>query len=677
MSSMSPRRFKVEPIETSTRSSKEQPAKEPQPIETPGKPSRDQSKDTEMNSKPRRFAPQPIETSHKTARKFAPEPIETTVKSSRDKFAKEWAGKDSEKPPRRFKPELIETSANNSRSGIRDKPRIGSSSSVGSSDSQRRGPRKFAPQLIETAKRSRKAGDARPAVLASDKTEATPNEAGQGSRKLRIDTAPPPPENSPAVEASQNPFFLEVKRQASPVALRRPPSRASTRSHHSFRVPELDPIESSGSEGSTPASPSTSPSNMSDHSVIYKEATRMRESVDERFSGYLLELAARAAEKQLQDQAMAAFPNDDYHEPVQHFVDRDDDAMSQVEETKRRRDSSFTEVNWDLEAMRQFSEESNKKQQRENDQNRRREPESQRANDQARNPWGDAAAYIGNSPTNNAAGGYQKDGELDRMRKGARPPMLGGDIKFPRCPSPEPARFDPTQGTQAVKSAMCYLTEQSQASERGEGLWCGSGKKSSTTSPLLWANGQSRPPSRGGLWAGCCVNTGLTPPRGPTGILTPQVEVNDPFSPCPTPNAEQLPPTPPASQEDFACIDEKLAAEVVIEKEFGDDFVTQVYNYLSLGYPSVARTFDAELSRISHFTLEELRQDDHLPTSRGYIRLGADGNLTNTEITEESCVRWRGLRAYVHVWARQQPGMDTGDSTIGVGVAVRRGSWAI
>jgi hypothetical protein len=39
----------------------------------------------------------------------------------------------------------------------------------------------------------------------------------------------------------------------------------------------------------------------------------MRESVDEQTSGYLLELAAKAAEKQLREQEMAAFPNGDYH----------------------------------------------------------------------------------------------------------------------------------------------------------------------------------------------------------------------------------------------------------------------------------------------------------------------------------------------------------------------------
>jgi hypothetical protein len=138
-----------------------------------------------------------------------------------------------------------------------------------------------------------------------------------------------------------------------------------------------------------------------------------------------------------------------------------------------------------------------------------------------------------------------------------------------------------------------------------------------------------------------------------------------------------LPPTPPASATDFSGIDEKLAIEQTIVADFSDDFVTQVYNYLSLGYPSMARPFDAELSKISNIPILELRQDDHLATQRGYIRLGKDGNLTDSEITEETCVRWRALRIYIQEWARQHPGMEEEIPFGGRGTAVRKGSWAL
>jgi hypothetical protein len=258
--------------------------------------------------------------------------------------------------------------------------------------------------------------------------------------------------------------------------------------------------------------------------------------------------------------------------------------------------------------------------------------------------------------------------------------MLGRDIKFPRCASPEPSRFDPTQGCDAVRTAMCYLSEQTKAaSEKGESLWCGQGNgRQTSTTPSLWSNANSRASSTQGLWGGMCVNGGDRSPRGPTGILTPTHEKANPMSPCPTPAMSLLPPTPPASAADFSGIDEKLAIEQTIAVDFSDDFVTQVYNYLSLGYPSMARPFDGELSKISGISVLDLRQDDHLAESRGYIRLGKDGNLTDSAITEESCVRWRALRTYIQEWARQHPGMAEEEIPLGGrGTAVRKGSWAL
>jgi len=161
--------------------------------------------------------------------------------------------------------------------------------------------------------------------------------------------------------------------------------------------------------------------------------------------------------------------------------------------------------------------------------------------------------------------------------------------------------------------------------------------------------------------------------------MTPMIEIDNPFEVSqPSTERKDLPPSPPPSNPDIASIDDRLSMEIEIEKEFGDDFITQVYNYLSLGYPSIARNFDEELSKISRIPLPDLRQDDHLVQASGYIRLGEDGNLKDSEITEETCVRWRALRLYIQEWARQQPKMSLGDGAMGgFGVAVRRGSWAI
>jgi len=162
--------------------------------------------------------------------------------------------------------------------------------------------------------------------------------------------------------------------------------------------------------------------------------------------------------------------------------------------------------------------------------------------------------------------------------------------------------------------------------------------------------------------------------------MTPHVDDDVP-NPMETAEASQLfrqlPPSPPPSNSGMASLDEKLEAEQSIEAEFTDEFVTQVYNYLSLGYPSLARKYDDELSKISRTPLSDLRHDDSLALSRGYIRLGEDECGKEDGIEEEMCARWKSLRVYIHEWARQQPKMaQQQNHQGGFGVSVRRGSWA-
>ncbi|KAF1959083.1 hypothetical protein CC80DRAFT_406553 [Byssothecium circinans] len=645
------RRFKIEPVETTFKSSKDCPL------------------EFGSSQRPRRFVPEPIETSFKTSRRLAPEPPASTSTeiSTGSNFQPEPI-QEAAKPTRQFAAGSIETSTRCSRKKFVED---WNSETTNAQKKERppRKPRKFVPQLVETAQRSRRAGSSSLNLEPTDRTEAMP--VGSQSAGLPV---PSPPANTPTFDYSQNPLFAEIRRATSPLTRRRPLKRLS---QHCFRIPDLDAIESSESEGSTPSSPMCHFAYFSGHAHSCKEPTRVRESADERTSGYLLELAAKAAEKQLREQAMAAFPNDDHHEPVDHFVDRED---SLGDEVRSRRESSHHEVNWEVFAIPQHRE--RVEQQQENERNPKRGRQAERSTNEAGgNPCYNAGTLV-NSTDKENLGGYQKDNELDCMRKEARPPMLGKDIKFPRCQSPEPARFDTTQGCDVVQKAMCYLTEQSQQAEKvGESLWCGKGNGKQSSQVLsLWggSNASSRSQSRqSGLWGGCCASSGLDVPKCPTGILTPSKERGDPLSPYPTPSATLLPPTPPASHADFACIDEKLAVERTIDEEFGDDFVTQVYNYLSLGYPSMAQPFDAELSKISGIPISELQQDDHLAEARGYIRLGIDGNLTEQEITEESCMRWRALRIYIREWAKQKPGMAGENIAGGLGTAVRRGSWGI
>ncbi|KAL1383675.1 hypothetical protein HDK64DRAFT_209119 [Phyllosticta capitalensis] len=588
------RRFMPEPVETTTKSSRRFA---PEPVETTQKSSRKFAPEpVETTAKStRKFAVQPVETTAKSSRRFAPEPVETTARSSRDQPAAE--------PPtkKKFAPQPVETTTRSNRNN---------SVANGTSSSH---VAKFAPQLIETAKRSRKAGDVGPTINEADRTEATPDDGGvrTPTRRPRPCPLPIPPVNSPNICVPPVPNPLDARRLGIPMS--RSDSLSSSRSH-SFRVPDLDTIESSESDGEDTPSLSMSPSSSSDLSTAFNHATRLRESVDERFSGFLLEIAAKAAEKQMREQAMAAFANDDHHEPVDHFITNEPDELEDEEKEDGQRRESFTKVNWELVAMQKHMEEKNEKKQKEPTKTAADPPATKSPWESAKSPWGDPAANLFSQR------GRQEDREMHGMQKGARPPMLGYDIVFPRCPSPEPAKFDVTQGSEALRNSMCYLTGHKQPSEPHTGLWRGACEKK---------------------------------------------EIKEP-------------PKPKQSRKDhMQSIDAKLTAQQTIEEEFSDAFVTQVYNYLSLGYPSIGRNYDDELSKISRIPVEELRQDDDLAKARGYIRLGEDNNAKDAGITEETCMRWRALRVYIYEWAKQQPRMVPADRALGgFGVSARRGSWA-
>ena len=70
-----------------------------------------------------------------------------------------------------------------------------------------------------------------------------------------------------------------------------------------------------------------------------------KDSVDNPSAGYLLELAAKEAERQLREQVLAAFPNSEFHEHVDHFVDCDrEDFSSSIDEVQRSRESPVNET---------------------------------------------------------------------------------------------------------------------------------------------------------------------------------------------------------------------------------------------------------------------------------------------------------------------------------------------
>ncbi|KAK4637829.1 uncharacterized protein CLAFUR5_02023 [Fulvia fulva] len=713
-----PRRFVPKPIETITKSSKTARKHSPEKQEAGQAP------------KVRRFAPEPVETTTRSSkstaakqdtkpaiRRFAPQPIETSQKTSKDRTPSK------SRAHIRFKPDLVETTyGGNRKSSRRSSAQSETTSNIAPEDVTSR---KFKPEVISTARRSRRAGDLNDANYQDYRTEegfvihAREHQKHAGLKssdegQARSETG----EGDHAVSPRGHECPPELRRQISPLDGSAParPSLLKPERQHSFRCPELDTIESSESErnsarSSLSGSPGQgSPITASDSSFneFYKHATRTRESVDESFSQYLLDLEAKRARQRLQEQALAAFPNSDFHEPVQHYVNDDHDSFDMEIEDRPvtwegfdeeeynsrpiRRES--TKVNWDQLELQRHAEEREQERRANNATAAKKEPPKENS------PWWSPAA---------GASIHQPDNEMRSMRDRARPPMLGRDLMFPRCPSPEPARFDVTQGCERLRQQMCYLSEQLQNTTTANvgGLWCSPAAKkpeqkvspatSTTTAKLVIGKG---------LWGGFCIQEksetpGLAPPTGPTGLMTPapRVENLNPFEQSFSGRGDAgaarthltalaTPPTPPESVHgtatDLGHLDTVLATErdfeQTFEKEFPDSFITQVFNYLSLGYPTLARPFDEELSKIARIPVSELRQDDikAKQSPRGYIRLGPDFESVGGErLTTENCVRWQALKLYVREWARQEKNMVQEAPPGGNWATTnRRGSWA-
>ncbi|TVY36236.1 hypothetical protein LOCC1_G005746, partial [Lachnellula occidentalis] len=636
-----------------------------------------------------RFTPTPVETTVRKSRRFAPEPVETTSRSSRkqdvlsvENVATSAANKGEEAAPppkRRFVPEPVETTFKSSkhhaaRASPSSESTLNSIPKTSPSPEPSKPRRKFTPDLIETSKRSKKAGDSRPATLPTDKTDITPGVPNIYTRPKRKAPRPPAvpvlsvPDNTPTPSAADI-----HSTQIPPLPPRRQPSmrphpntRRSTR-QDSYQ-PELETIESSESqenpdedEEDSDGTPSLSGSlGSSEDSIQRLQLARTRESCDDRFSGYLLALAAKAAEKQLREQALAAFPNETSYEIVEHFYNEEIEQPSDEDEVEGvgllqhnhkslRRQS--TDVGWAAKEMQAHQEKLNRQ---------REEETNQKIADEATKPtfkdpfWtnGMTSAPV-NKPVNKA-----KEAELERMRSAASPPMLGNDLKFRMCPSPKATKFESDQ-------RIDVQHVQPRKSENGGGLWggyCVADKSGAVISPGT---------------------------RGPALIQTPHNEREDPFSSAfASASGARSPRDSAGGVRMLTGLDERLKAEITRSKaeesvlaEFDDAFVTQVYNYLSLGYPALARQYDEELARISKIEPEELRGDDHKQNAKGHIGL-VDAPGTGTGSGERSggqCKRWKALRIYILEWARQHPdmGADGLASPRAWGVRARRGSWAI
>ena len=602
-------------------------------------------------------------------RRFAPVPIETTFQSVR---------KSSQAQQLRIWPaaELTPDASPRSLSPVAPEPELGER-------------RRFAPQLIETSRRARRVGDPTPATRPTDKTDITP--------------------------------YTKNIYTAKPKARRRQ--------------------DSDGDDDKPSLVPPT-----------------RRETEDEGVQEYLLELAAKEAERQIQEAALAAFPNSRAREGgVAHFYFRESsgsenspDNVSPSEDQRRnrgRRQSSHLGMNWWHKHMQdhvqQLARERGEPEMAVDDDkdlrilsdeeldqmdlsvppdplwttSRRLDPEVQRDSmaglpplrpsrpapgvQQEDEVMTDAPPPVVTKvpelpfPTSSfkprpdpnegigrpfGAFGMKPDSpQLEKMRKLASPPMLGKELTFRTCPSPKLTKLEPTHP---------FIQHQDDMKNRD-------------------------PTGQGGLWNGYCCKTAMDGDdlscghaTGPRMLATPHVPG--------TPAEPYEPETRSISEEPVSLfssaassgiasglsvsttehrlkngqskglhmlhnVDERLRKEKVqaerdekIAQEFNDVFITQVYNYLSLGYPATASIFDDELSKISRMSLLELRENDEKQMAKGHM---LEMKLDDTP-DEERCPRWRALKLYITEWARQHPNLDNLDP-LAWGVREKKGSWAV
>ncbi len=657
-----PRHSTSEPVEPSTRSSRRKFA--PEPIETSTRSSKDKEEpNEEAPSRPRR--------------KFAPEPVEISTWSSKNKKTDAADENQTPRPRRKFVPEPIETTKTTRRrrdtgdSDDADAEPLPSGDSLASSRASS-GPRKWEPELLETAKGSYR--------------RVYPSKETALSR--------PPPSPSLSEEETVDESAGVGESRFSAAALVRKQSGQSRQ--HSFQVPDLPMIESTTEESETPS--------LSDCTSSIETDPRKddnQSSEKDNYTEYVLRLASETVtEAELQEAAMAAYINERPHEPVDHFAftqDDDEDGplpvpMFQGEsgaDARTFRRSSAAELDLALEGMRKHHEQLERT---------KRDVNADTASASRFSAAAVAARHAREAKVpqkSKKPKPLDEDSELARMRAAASPPMLGDDLVFPFTISPKMTRCDPDQPPRPRNA-------DSDDESRDPG------------SPHLWiSDTKTKNDGSGGLWMGMC-QAGMWQPQSPrdglrSGIQTPApgtpaTERWNPFETAmpargshtpgrgshtpgrrrPVSGISFLPLTPPRSQDgdEFTnTIDKKLQLEKQIEEEFPPRVITQIYNYLSLGYPSLAHMFDEELSKISRIPLEELRKDDYQADAKGYVGAPEGDGCDESQVMGGRCKRWEALKLYVREWARQSPNFadERRRAALGAdedwGARARKGSW--
>lgn len=331
----------------------------------------------------------------------------------------------------------------------------------------------------------------------------------------------------------------------------------------------------------------------------------------------------------------------------------------------------------------------------------------------------------GHSPAPYSSYTQERDPSLERLRnlhnvnRRKSPPMLGSDLVFRRCPSPKHTKLEPDHLWDLEKGTTAEEPNRDHTGQQG--LWrgyCYNPDKSQqlasfdrpqmiqTPQPLLTPGD---PFAR--AFSLSEVNAALTAEKAEKAersekseLGTPQLHKHSTYSSM---SLEKKRRQERKGMHMLQGLDKRLAKEKAaaelderIGAEFHDQFVTQVYNYLSLGYPAMARAYDEELSKISKMPVEALERDDDAimdslwgtgsvqignvvcdgpePVKKvkatGHIMLDSEEHDGVRE--EDRCPRWKALKKYIFEWARQHPDLDA-ISPLAWGMQERRGSWGI
>lgn len=268
---------------------------------------------------------------------------------------------------------------------------------------------------------------------------------------------------------------------------------------------------------------------------------------------------------------------------------------------------------------------------------------------------------------------------FQKRRQVVSPPMLGKDLVFRRCPSPKQTKLEPDH-----PFAERHAEEKYRDLSGEKGLWRGYCFRSESNDaylvpadlhapPMLRT---PKPPATPGNASHISSPSFTDEPaaiNGANGLFNGQANGQTNGT-----KEHRTRAGNPKGLHMLHGIDERLQQEKAhaeleekIAQEFDDSFVTQVYNYLSLGYPAMARAFDEELSHISLMSIDDLERDDDQQLAKGHLVEADDGTPR-----DKRCPRWRALRTYIKEWARQHPNLDSMDP-VGWGVRERRGSWAV